>query len=202
MGNIKAAQRDTKVDEKLIAEGPSLGDIDHNEKVEDKSQVFGVPNPEEEDPFGYLALEREGIRIVEAGTNKRPTSEQFEFRPSPTSPVWTTFNRGSIDGRTTISRRSSWRTSTLSVERTPMVDMAVQTDPEPPQSPRHSPANSHTVMDSIAEDKSTENPPKPKSDIPTVTLTNGTRAEEEPEDDDKDEPEDEPVIIHTVQQAA
>ncbi|CAI4210543.1 unnamed protein product [Parascedosporium putredinis] len=39
---------------------------------------FGVPSPDDPDPFGFLALEMAGLEIREAGTRLRPTSNQFE----------------------------------------------------------------------------------------------------------------------------
>lgn len=134
---VKAAQGDTDVDESLLPSEPPPGDY---EIEQSKDESFGIPDKEDPDPYGVLALQNAGLEIKEAGTNKRPTSEQFEFHPSPTSPIYTTFrksfDRSSFDGRTN-SRRSSWRTSTISSvlePRTPttMVDMSTQTDLDAP----------------------------------------------------------------------
>lgn len=59
---------------------PTPGDL----KVE---EVMEMSDP---DPLGVQALEKEGIEIVEAGTLRRPSLDEFESRPSPKSP---TFNK-------------------------------------------------------------------------------------------------------------
>lgn len=72
---------------------------------------FGVPDTEDFDPFGVKALEMAGLEIREAGTNLRPASSQFEFNPSPTSPLFGHFNhRQSVDTYRTqsVSNRASY----------------------------------------------------------------------------------------------
>lgn len=60
--------------------------------------AFGVPDNEDLDPFGVKALEMAGLEIREAGTNLRPSSSQFEYNPSPTSPMFSQFShRQSVD---------------------------------------------------------------------------------------------------------
>lgn len=54
--------------------------------------AFGVPDSEDPDPFGVRALEMAGLEIKEAGTSLRPSSSQFEYNPSPTSPLFGQFN--------------------------------------------------------------------------------------------------------------
>jgi lipid-binding SYLF domain-containing protein len=135
METLKAAQGDTDVDEALIPDEAPPADY---EITAPDDKAFGIPLKEDPDPFGVLALQDAGFEIKEAGTHKRPTSEQFEFKPSPTSPIYTTFRR-SMDNRSSIaaSRRSSWRTSTISSVLEPrapsiMMDMSTQTDDLPP----------------------------------------------------------------------
>lgn len=73
--------------------------------------AFGVPDNEDLDPFGVKALEMAGLEIREAGTNLRPASSQFEFNPSPTSPLFGHANhRQSTDTYRTqsISNRASY----------------------------------------------------------------------------------------------
>ena len=69
-----------------------------------EKESFGLPMPDDPDPFGVRALEQLGLEIKEAGT-KRPVSlEVFEYRPSPTSPIFPLFtSRQSMD----LSRRNS-----------------------------------------------------------------------------------------------
>ncbi|KAF2127945.1 DUF500-domain-containing protein [Dothidotthia symphoricarpi CBS 119687] len=137
---LRAAQGDTDIDESLMPNEASPGDF---EITAPEEKVFGVPEPEDPDPFGVLALQNAGLDIVEAGTHKRPSSEQFEFKPSPTSPVYSNF-RKSMDNRSSLapSRRSSWRISTISSvlggrsSTSTMVDMCTQTDSDlEPSSP-------------------------------------------------------------------
>jgi len=137
METLRSAQGDTDVDESLIPDEAPPADF---EITGPEEKTFGVPDAVDPDPYGVLALQEAGLEIREAGTNSRPTSEQFEFKPSPTSPIYNTF-RNSTFRRSTDrssfagSRRSSWRTSTISSmlePRTPTVDMSTQTDDLPP----------------------------------------------------------------------
>jgi len=135
METLKAAQGDTNVDESLIPDEAPPADF---EVTSPRDSSFGIPEPEDPDPFGVLALQDAGLDIREAGTRARASLDEFEFKPSPTSPIHTTFRnsmyRRSID-RSSIagSRRSSWRTSTISSILEPrrastMVDSSTQTD--------------------------------------------------------------------------
>lgn len=183
LNTLRAAQGD-EVDWGVAPEQPPPSDyeIDHG-------QVFSVPDKMDPDPYGVLALEKEGLSLKEAGTNKRASHEAFTFNPAPSSPVFQTFNRNSLDGRS-ISRRNSWRSSVgtrTSVHAVPprydpslwrptsaMVDTAVQTDFEhdtttPLQSPASldSKGEKKMGMADIAEDES----PYPKS--PVLNAVNG-----------------------------
>ncbi|KAL1795283.1 hypothetical protein ACET3X_007099 [Alternaria dauci] len=140
METLKSAQGDTDVDESLIPDEATPGDF---EVTGPEDKTFGIPDAVDPDPYGVLALQEAGLEIREAGTHSRPTSEQFEFKPSPTSPIYNTFRnstfRRSVDRSSFAgSRRSSWRTSTISgvlEPRTPTVDMSTQTDDLPPPPP-------------------------------------------------------------------
>ncbi|KAK7514195.1 uncharacterized protein IWZ02DRAFT_383523 [Phyllosticta citriasiana] len=166
METIKAAQGDAEFDQRLLPSEPSPSDFEL-----DTDHIFGVPDKMDPDPYGVLALEKEGLHIVEAGTHRRPTSEQFEFNPSPQSPIFSTFSRRSLDGRSirTTSRRSSWRASTLSTSTVDRgiqtCDMGVQTDnfdSHSINSPSMS-ATTRSVMAEIPEDDVLAEPePLPK----------------------------------------
>ncbi|KAL5043920.1 hypothetical protein BDW71DRAFT_110199 [Aspergillus fruticulosus] len=120
---IKAAQGDQDVKEDLIPPpGETPGDIDL-----DQSTMFGVPDPEDPDPFGVKALEAEGLFIREAGSKVRPSHDAFEFRPNPGSPVYASFRR-SMES----SRHNSWRTS---VQSYASADKGTQTVDEPLTAP-------------------------------------------------------------------
>lgn len=153
METLKAAQGDTDVDESLIPDEATPGDFEVTAPGETH---FGIPEPEDPDPFGVLALQEAGLDIRQAGTRAPPPLEEFEFRPSPTSPVHTTFRnsmyRKSMDGSSIGgSRRSSWRTSTISsilgtrrtstmIDSGTQTDMGTQTDDlPPPPSPKKAP---------------------------------------------------------------
>ncbi|KAK0653953.1 LAS seventeen-binding protein 3 [Lasiodiplodia hormozganensis] len=154
---IRAAQGDADIDQTLLSTEPPPGDFE----IDAGDQQFGVPDRMDPDPYGVLALEKVGLHIVEAGTGKRPTSEAFEFNPSPASPIYSTFSRRSTDRNSfrdsrTVSRRSSWRTSTISnmTDRaTQTVDMGVQTDFDGPSanSQRASESESRSPMKEIPE---------------------------------------------------
>jgi len=90
----------------------------------DEKDTFGVPCPDDPDPFGVLALEKAGLEIKEAGTNSRPTSDAFEYRPSPTSPIFANFARHSMQSIDSVSRHDSKRDSKRS---TMSVDQGTQT---------------------------------------------------------------------------
>ncbi|KAJ5908404.1 hypothetical protein N7495_001086 [Penicillium taxi] len=109
---IKAAQGDRDVDESLLPPaGEAPGDIELIHETH-----FGVPEPDDPDPYGVKALEAEGTFIREAGTKVRPSHEAFEFRPHPSSPLYSTFPRRSIDSSTPNSWRASIQSHT-SVDR-------------------------------------------------------------------------------------
>jgi hypothetical protein len=151
METLKSAQGDTDVDESLIPDEAPPADF---EITAPEDKPFGIPDAVDPDPYGVLALQEAGLEIREAGTNSRPTSEQFEFKPSITSPIYTTFRnstyRRSMDTSSVAgSRRSSWRTSTMSSvlePRTPTMvdktDTGTQTQddlPPPPPTVKKSP---------------------------------------------------------------
>ncbi|KAK1066075.1 hypothetical protein LTR12_008074 [Friedmanniomyces endolithicus] len=148
---IKAAQGDSNVDESALPTEPPPGDY-----VIEDGHVFGVPAKEDPDPYGVLALEKEGLGVKEAGTHKNASWEEFSFNPSPTSPVHRVYQRDSQDVTRSASGRSSWRASAFanemkspsslrnSMDRPPLskppslyTDTATQTDlpTDEPQSP-------------------------------------------------------------------
>jgi hypothetical protein len=102
--------------------------------------AFGIPNVDDPDPFGVLALEMAGLEIREAGSRLRPTSSQFDFNPAPTSPAFSKFNRQSIDTFVSRSNRNSYMSSRT--VKSQMTDAGTQTDvgttPETTPSPGQS----------------------------------------------------------------
>ena len=149
---IKSASGETDVDESLIPTEAPPADYEI-----DDGQAFGVPKIDDPDPYGVLALEKEGMSLKEAGTQKRASWEQFSFNPSPTSPIYNVYRQSQDMSARSASRRNSWRSSAFSAEpKTPsslrnsldqrrasvrslvvMTDTSTQTDllPDGPVSP-------------------------------------------------------------------
>ncbi|MCJ1469241.1 hypothetical protein MMC07_007874 [Pseudocyphellaria aurata] len=128
MATLKAAQGDVDVDEEALpAPEPTPGDL--RIEVVERSNSFGLPAEDDPDPFGVLALQKEGLEIREAGTNSRPSMEAFEYKPSPTSPIYSSFGRHSLDG---AHKHDSKRSSKHSIAS---IDRGTQTDAFEPASP-------------------------------------------------------------------
>jgi hypothetical protein len=111
---IKAAEGRTDFDTALMevlsrqpAPGDAVIDAPVAAPLEPPKSPFGVPNADDPDPFGVIALEMAGLEIREAGSRQRPASSQFEFHPAPTSPLFNNFNRQSIDTFLSRSNRGS-----------------------------------------------------------------------------------------------
>lgn len=175
METLRAAQGDTDVDESLLPTEAPPGDYE----IED-GHVFGVPDKEDPDPYGVLALEKEGMSIKEAHTQKRASWEAFSFHPSPTSPIHNLYERNSIDRRRSGASRKSWRMSGSPVDvnsgksvrnsidqppRTPvlMADMSTQTDDEPSSISRnHSRSSSYAIphMQGVPENRVLDTSPE------------------------------------------
>ncbi|KAI0456555.1 hypothetical protein F5B21DRAFT_466954 [Xylaria acuta] len=106
--------------------------------------TFGVPTVHDPDPFGVLALEMAGIGIREAGSHLRPESSQFEFHPSPTSPVFPKVKRGSVDTAMSRSNRGSYMSNrTVGTDKSQVTDACAQTFSATPETtPTHSQSQS------------------------------------------------------------
>lgn len=139
METLKSAQGDSDADEDLLAKldvQPTPGDVELSSPATDSSPMFGVPEVDDPDPFGVRALEEIGLEIREAGTHSRVPSSQFNFNPSPTSPIYGKFHRrdrGSIDTTSSWNGRESYmshrtRASTVSFDRTTQTDAGTQTN--------------------------------------------------------------------------
>jgi hypothetical protein len=137
METLKAAEGSNDVDIsalQALSYEPAPGDFEI-QTPSPEAPTFGIPEPDDPDPFGVLALEKEGFEIREAGTKARPPSTQFEFNPSPTSPVYQKYHRQSMDTISSLNNRASYmsnrsfRTNRTSTGRlTPTVEMGTQTD--------------------------------------------------------------------------
>ncbi|KAE8150373.1 hypothetical protein BDV25DRAFT_112258 [Aspergillus avenaceus] len=192
---VKAAQGDKDVDESLVPPSgePTPGDAEvQPASASALSSTFGVPAMDDPDPFGVKALEAEGLFIREAGTKTRPHVDSFEFRPSPNSPIYTTFRR-SLDS----SPRSSWRASVLSYAS---MDRGTQTD-VPPTAPssisRASSRSNRDLSDKGSwdnEDRGWETIIPEHREVRRVSY-NGAR------DDDRDVVDYDDVEVHEVSSA-
>lgn len=87
---------------------------------------FGIPEVDDPDPFGVLALEMAGLEIREAGSQPRPASSQFEMSSNPLSPTFSKFSRQSVETFGTKSNRVSVMSSRT--VKSQMTDAGTQTD--------------------------------------------------------------------------
>ncbi|KAI0483011.1 hypothetical protein GGR56DRAFT_622585 [Xylariaceae sp. FL0804] len=173
---LKAAEGRVDYDMALVeslSSQPAPGDatIDPS-SAQTPSPIFGVPVVGDPDPFGVMALEMAGIGIREAGTRLRPESNQFEYHPSPTSPMFPMVERQSIDTFLSRSNRESYMSSrTIATEKSHMTDVGTQTFTSTPNTtPVHSQSQSedgnHTQSsDEIPEVKEPEDVDYTKIDI-------------------------------------
>lgn len=189
MQTIKAAQGDDDIDESLLPTGAAPGDLEISD-----GHVFGIPDREDPDPYGVLALEREGMQVREAGTKMRPSMDQFQFNPTPSSPVFATYHRDSMsaDGKNS-SRRSSWRLSNMTDRSTQTVEASTQTDLD-------TPATSPTVGSRMAEIPEDEVAAIGRRRMPPPLPPRNTADVEHEADDEDDEDEMEEPIVEEVHQ--
>jgi lipid-binding SYLF domain-containing protein len=124
---IKAAEGRIDADVALInqiAAQPAPGDAviatPRDSLPASPTSAFGLPGSDDPDPFGVLALEMAGLEIREAGTRLRPSSRQFDYSPSPTSPSFSKFSRQSIQTLMSDSNRGSYMSTRT--ERTKVSD--------------------------------------------------------------------------------
>ncbi|KAK4450006.1 hypothetical protein QBC34DRAFT_79951 [Podospora aff. communis PSN243] len=154
---IKAAEGRSDYDKEimaLLAQQPAPGDavLEPTPKTSPTSTPktpFGIPHADDPDPFGVIGLEMAGIEIREAGTRMRPTSTQFEYNPSPTSPVFSRFNRQSVDTYMSRSNRGSYMSS--KTQATAVTDACTQTDVASTADTTFSRANSDDGRDAVSE---------------------------------------------------
>ncbi|KAL2055598.1 hypothetical protein ABVK25_003840 [Lepraria finkii] len=153
LATIKAAQGDTIDESALPAAEPTPGDF---EVAEDQGSGFGLPPSDDDpDPFGVKALEQEGMEIKEikdTGAVSRPSSDAFEYRPSPSSPIFANFTSSRRHSKRD-SGRLSIANSTASTDRGTQTADALDSPRfiEPPKEERnHSPVKKTT--ENLAEE--------------------------------------------------
>jgi hypothetical protein len=223
METLKAAEGSNNVDESIIRElslEPAPGDYELNTPGAD-APTFGIPEPDDPDPFGVLALEKEGFEIREAGTRERPSSTQFEFNPSPTSPVYDKFHRQSMDTFASHSNRASYMSNkSFRTTRTSTSEAGTQTEDDITAitSPSHS--GEHKLI--VEEDEDQVSSRREEVDYTQIDLgpyvkadhgtdLDGTTVAESPREHDaanhhkgdssygtEDEDEEEPVVFEAA----
>jgi len=161
METVKAAEGRNDVDKmmlELLANEQSPSDVDLQSPTT-VAPTFGIPEPDDPDPFGVLALENAGLEIREAGTHSRPPSTQFEYHPAASSPIYNRFSRRSLDTQASRSNRESYmsnRTRTSTDRGTQTTEMGTQTDDSfslRTTSPSTSPSRSEEDKRIIEEDE-------------------------------------------------
>lgn len=164
---LKAAEGRTDYDTALVEQlssQPAPGDATlESPSSATLSPPFGVPDVEDPDPFGVLALEMAGMGIREAGTRLRPDSSQFEYNPSPTSPFFPRVGRQSVDTFMSRSNRGSYMSSkTIATERSQMTDAGTQTFIVTPQT---TPTSSQSQSEDGNQTQTTEDIPEVKEPV-------------------------------------
>ncbi|RYP79407.1 hypothetical protein DL770_006679 [Monosporascus sp. CRB-9-2] len=157
---LKAAEGRTDYDTALVEQvsaQPAPGDatIESPASANGAVHTFGVPDMDDPDPFGVAALEMAGMEIREAGTRLRPESSQFDYNPSPSSPLFPRLGRRSVDTYISRSNRGSYMSNkTIATERSQVTDAGTQTFASTPE-----------TTPSQSEDG---NPRQPNDDAPEV----------------------------------
>ncbi|RYP23061.1 hypothetical protein DL765_001316 [Monosporascus sp. GIB2] len=157
---LKAAEGRTDYDTALVEQlsaQPAPGDatIESPTTANGAVHTFGVPDVDDPDPFGVAALEMAGMEIREAGTRLRPESSQFDYNPSPSSPLFPRLSRRSVDTYISRSNRGSYMSNkTIATERSQVTDAGTQTFTSTPE-----------TTPSQSEDG---NPRQPNDDAPEV----------------------------------
>ncbi|KAI1780053.1 hypothetical protein F4818DRAFT_163342 [Hypoxylon cercidicola] len=164
---LKAAEGRTDYDTSLVEQlssQPAPGDAAlESPNTAALSTPFGVPDVEDPDPFGVLALEMAGMGIREAGTRLRPDSTQFEYNPSPTSPFFPRAGRQSVDTFMSRSNRGSYMSSkTIATERSQMTDAGTQTYIVTPQT---TPSSSQSQSEDGNQTQATDDIPEVKEPV-------------------------------------
>lgn len=156
---IKAAEGRTDFDVRImeaLSQQPAPGDATietpAGTPISPTKSAFGLPDVDDPDPFGIIALEMAGLEIREAGAKNRASSTTLDYGPSPASPLSITSHRHSIDTFLSHSNRGSYMSSRT--QATTVTDAFTQTDAG--ESTRTSPNPSQG-------DLKKHNSPKPES---------------------------------------
>ncbi|KAI8965911.1 hypothetical protein F5Y11DRAFT_310768 [Daldinia sp. FL1419] len=161
---LKAAEGRTDYDTalvELLSSHPAPGDaaLESPNSI-GHSPAFGVPDLDDPDPFGVMALEMAGMGIREAGTRLRPDSSQFEYNPSPTSPFFPKAGRQSVDTYLSRSNRGSYMSNRTIAT---MTDTGTQTCNFP--TPQTTPSSSKSQSEDGNQQQATEEAPVVKQPV-------------------------------------
>ncbi|KAI4109121.1 MAG: hypothetical protein LQ339_001927 [Xanthoria mediterranea] len=152
MTTIEAAQGDN-VDESTLLFDPTPGDTELERFVESDTN-FGLPAEDDPDPFGVRALEAEGMNIREAGSGSRPSLDAFQYRPTPSSPIFNSFRRHSMDNNSSRNSKRDSARSVASADRgTQTADFTVSAHVESPRN--YSPLEKTTENQAAEEEAET-----------------------------------------------
>ncbi|EFX02589.1 duf500 domain containing protein [Grosmannia clavigera kw1407] len=172
---IKAAEGRSDFDAAIMEQlsmQPAPGDADIVDTpallppTSPKASNFGLLDAADPDPFGIIALEMAGLEIREAGSKHRPSSNQFDYTASPTSPTFTHFNRQSADATLEHGSRASYMSTRT--QATSMNDACTQTDVAETPDTSFSPTHSDDGKDGHASTTSE----KVSSPVPELALRN------------------------------
>ena len=128
-----------------VAAQPAPGDANiasPNSTPQSPRTAFGIPQVDDPDPFGVLALEMAGMEIREAGSRLRPASSQIDFHQRPMSGRLSKNYRQSGETFLTRSNRESCMSSRT--VKSQMTDAHTQTDTGTGNTPETSPSPSYT----------------------------------------------------------
>ncbi|KFA60250.1 hypothetical protein S40285_08071 [Stachybotrys chlorohalonatus IBT 40285] len=150
METLKAAEGRSDYDEKVVEElgtEPVPSDFD----VEAPEHIFGVPEPDDPDPFGVGALKSQGMDVVEAGTRAKPSDQEFEYHPNPNSPIYLKLNRQSIEAKDVPSSHTSQdqRDATYSLYSPPTEENGAEETGQPKEQITTQPKQADAVVPSI-----------------------------------------------------
>lgn len=167
---LKAAEGRTDYDASLLEQlsahpAPSDASIESPGSAASLTPTFGIPDMEDPDPYGVLALEMAGLEIREAGSRLRPDSSQFEFCPSPSSSIFPRAGRRSVDTYSlSRSNRGSYMSSrTMATERSHLTDAQTQTDTNTPNTtPSPEQSEDGHQLNSSSDTKEPEVPKEPE----------------------------------------
>lgn len=205
---IKMAEGRTDYDRTVIektavqpAPGDAVIETPRVTPVSSRSTSFGIPQVDDPDPYGLLALEMAGLEIREAGSQIRPASSQFDFGFGPKSPNASKYSRQSLDTFASKSNRGSFMSSRTI--KSQMTEAGVHTHSRNTPATSLSPRRSGEDGLFSPTDKDTEARTTPDIDYTTVDMTSLRHISQEYattkppiiEEEENDEQRDEEVVV-------